>query len=147
MVDRVSSDSSSVTTRRGSLARSGGTRKPCLRLPDDVELADGDVFRLVLDGDEYHARVAADDSGLFVRGAYDNRRLVRTPGEGTNRLVEWCREVGRGPGDAVELDAVDPGYLYGLRAPGARTVYRVTPRPDQSLAAIAERLDGGDEDG
>ncbi|MFB6131333.1 MAG: hypothetical protein ABEJ28_10995 [Salinigranum sp.] len=144
MPDRVPSDSPSVTTLRASLARSGGTRKPCLRLPDGVDLEPGDLFRLVLDGRERHARVDGDASGALVRGAYDNRRLARNPGEGENRLVEWCRAIDRGPGEAVELDEVDPGYLYGLRVPGKRAVYEVTRRPDESLAAIAERLDGED---
>lgn len=146
MADRVPSDSPSVETHRASLARSGGTRKPCLRLPDGIDLAAGDCFRLVLGGDDYHARVDADANGRLVRGAYDNRRLARNPGEGENRLVEWCRDVERGPGDAVEFDAVDPGYLYGLRVPGRRAVYRVTRRPDESLSSIAEKFGrDGDE--
>jgi hypothetical protein len=36
---------------------------------------------------------------------------------------------------------VTPGYLYGVRVPGDRAVYRVTREPDDSLSAIAERLE------
>ena len=146
MAGSVPSDSPSVETFGASLARSGGTRKPCLRLPAGVDLAAGDYFRLALDGREYHARTDEDSKGLLVRGAYDNKRLARNPGEGENRLVEWCREVGRGPGDAVDVDEVDPGYLYGLRQPGNRVVYQVTRRPDDSLASIAENLARDEDD-
>jgi len=140
--DRVASDGEAVTTYRARLARSGGTRRPCLRLPDDAAVEGGDLIRLVLDGDEYHARVASDADGALVRGAYDNRRLARADGEGTNRLVEWVRSVDRETGRSVDLDEVTPGYLYGVRVPGRRTVYSVTRQPDSSLSSIAEGLDG-----
>ena len=141
MPDRIASDADGVTTYRAHLARSGGTRLPCLRLPDEAGLEAGDEIRLVLDGARYHARVVGDASGLLVRGAYDNRRLMREgSGEGENRLVEWCREHGREPDDAVDLDAVDPDHLYGVRVPGERTVYEVSKRPNSSLRDIADSL-------
>lgn len=142
MADSVPSDHSSVTTVRASIARSGGTRRPCLRLPDGLDVDGGDVVRLVLAGRERHARVVTDDRGPLLRGAFDNRRLARNPGEGDNRLVEWCGDVDRAPGDAVELDEVVPGDLYGLRVPGERVVYDVSEGPSDSLAAIAEQIDG-----
>ncbi|MFD1632610.1 DUF7112 family protein [Haloplanus ruber] len=140
MSDRVASDGDAVTTYRAELARSGGTRRPCLRLPDDAALDPGEFVRLVLDGDEYHARVDADASGLLLRGAYDNRRLARSDREGTNRLVEWVRGTDLEAGRSVDFDEVTPGHLYGARVPGRRTVYTVTRQPDDSLAAIAEDL-------
>jgi hypothetical protein len=141
--ERVPSDHPSVTTYRARLERSGGTRRPCLRLPADVDddVTAGSSVRLVLDGNEYHASVTSDTSGLVVRGAYDNRRMARER-DGPNRLVEWARTAERGPGDAVELDAVVPGTLYGLRVPGVRAVYEATEPPSDSLSAIAESLDG-----
>ncbi|MFB6101514.1 MAG: hypothetical protein ABEJ73_03000 [Haloplanus sp.] len=142
MTDRVASDGDAVTTYRARLARSGGTRRPCLRLPDEVELDAGTIIRLVLDGDEYHAPVESDSEGRLLRGAYDNRRLARTDREGANRLVEWARAADREVGQSVEFDAVTPGYLYGVRVPGRRTVYSVTRQPDSSLSSIAENLDG-----
>lgn len=141
MSDRVASDGEAVTTYRARLARSGGTRRPCLRLPDEAAVDAGDVIRLTLDGDEYHARVESDAEGHLLRGAFDNRRLARTDGEGENRLVEWVRAVDRETGQSVDLDEVTPGYLYGLRVPGQRTVYSVTRQPDSSLSSIAEGLD------
>ncbi|WP_224267805.1 DUF7112 family protein [Haloprofundus salinisoli] len=141
MPDRVSHDNPSVTTYRARLERSGGTRRPCLRLPDEVEAEGGDVVRLVLDGDERHAKVDSDAQGPLIRGAYDNRRLARTPGAGENRLVEWAESNDRKPGTSVELDEVEPGYLYGLRVPGKRAVYSVTHQPKSSLADIARQLD------
>lgn len=141
MSDRIASDGDAVTTYRAHLARSGGTRLPCLRLPDDASVDAGDEIRLVLDGTRYHARVVGDASGLLVRGAYDNRRLLREEsGDGENRLVEWCRDHGREPDDAVDLDAVDPGHSYGLRVPGERAVYEVSKRPNRSLRDIADSL-------
>ena len=144
MPERVPSDHPSVTTYRAHLQRSGGTRRPCLRLPAQVEIADGDFVRLVLDGTEYHAAVTSDTKGLVLRSAHNNRRMARER-DGENRLVEWADAVGRDPGDAVELDEVEPGTLYGLREPGARAVYTATETPRDSLSAIAERLErGGD---
>ena len=140
MPERVPSDHASVTTYRGQIERSGGTRRPCLRLPDDVGLHDGDLIRIALGGTQYHARVDADASGLLVRGVYDYRRLARTPGEGTNRLVEWVEETGRSPDSAVELDEVEVGFLYGVRVPGSRVVYEATESPTSSLADIAEEF-------
>jgi hypothetical protein len=140
VAERVPSDHPSVTTYRAHLQRSGGTRRPCLRLPDGVTAADGDVGRLVLDGTEYHATVTSDTEGRVVRGAYDNRRMARDR-EGTNRLVEWAEAVDRDPGDAVSLDELVADTLYGLRVPGTRVVYTVTEPPSDSLSAIADALD------
>jgi len=138
--ERIPSDHGSVQSLRASLARSGGTRRPCLRLPDDVAVDEGDIIRLLLDGRTTHARVVSDASGLLLRGSYDNQRLSREPGDGENRLVEWCETHDRGPGDAVELDELDPGFCYGLRDPGERVVYDVPRRPNQSLSDIASKL-------
>lgn len=140
MAEHVPSDHDSVTTFRASIARSGGTRRPCLRLPDDAAVAEGDVVRILLDGATTFAQVRADSSGPLVRGAYDNERVAREPREGENRLVEWCDGHDRGPGDAVELDELDPGYCYGLREPGDRVIYDVPARPNESLRDIASSL-------
>ncbi|WP_049985268.1 DUF7112 family protein [Halobellus rufus] len=140
MSERIPSDHGSVRSLRASLARSGGTRRPCLRLPDEVDVEGGDPVRLLLDGVTTHARVVSDANGLLLRGSYDNQRLAREPGEGENRLVEWCETHDRGPGDAVELDELDPGFCYGLREPGERVVYDVPRRPNQSLSDIASKL-------
>ncbi|WP_435074631.1 DUF7112 family protein [Halorubrum sp. HHNYT27] len=153
---RVASDDEGVASIRVSLARSGGTRRPCVRVPEDDELdgrvesgsceslrmTAGDVIRVVIDREEYHAPVTADSAGRLVRGAFDNRRLAREAGEGENRLVSWLDANGRGPGDSVVLDVVVPGELYGLRIPGERAVYEATRGPPSSLSDIARDLDG-----
>jgi len=153
---RVPSDDEGVPSIRVSLARSGGTRRPCVRIPDDDELdervesgsceslslAAGDVVRVAIDREEYYAPIRSDGEGRLVRGAFDNRRLAREPGEGTNRLAEWLDRNDREPGDAVVLDAVVPGDQYGLRIPGDRTVYEATRGPRPSLSDIACDLDG-----
>ncbi|MFB6305121.1 MAG: hypothetical protein ABEH47_08135 [Haloferacaceae archaeon] len=140
-MERVPSDHPSVTSHRARVARYGGTRRPCLRLPEAVDAGDaeGETIRLVIDGAERHARVEADAEGRLLAGAYDNPRLARER-EGENRLVAWLRDVDRDPGESVALDAVVDD-LYGVRAPGERTVYEATRGPDDSLAAIAERVD------
>lgn len=145
-MERIPSDHPSVTTHRARVARYGGTRRPCVRLPDAVDAEEGALLRLVLDGDERHARVEADARGRLLAGAYDNRRLARER-EGTNRLVDWLRASDRDPGASVLLDEVDPGDLYGLRAPGDRAVYEAARGPDDSLASIAERVERGERDG
>jgi hypothetical protein len=140
VTERVPSDHPSVTTHRAHLERSGGTRRPCLRVPEAAALDADDVVRLVLDGHEYHAVVTGDSRGLVVRSAHDNRRMARER-DGENRLVEWASQADRGPGDAVEVDEVVPGTLYGVRVPGHRAVYTATEAPRDSLSAIAESLE------
>lgn len=153
---RLPSDDRSLASIRVRVARSGGTRRPCVRLPGDDQLADrlesgaresldvaaGDLVRIIIDRAEYHARVDADTEGRLLRGAFDNRRLARTSGEGDNRLIEWLTEHGREEGDALLLDVVAPGDAYGLRLPGDRTVYDVDAGPRDSLADIARDVDG-----
>jgi hypothetical protein len=142
MANRLPSDHASVRTERAAVARSGGTRRPCLRLPTGLELDSGDLVRLVLDGDESHARVQADSSGLLLRGAYDMRSEAKEPGRAENRLVEWLQANDREPDDALDLDVLDPGERYGLRLPGERVVYKDISSPGSSLQDIAKDLDG-----
>ena len=145
MSSRLPSDSDAVETDRAELVRLGSARTQGVRLPERAsdEVSAGDTVRVVFDGGEYHAVVAEDTRGLLLRGAYDNKRLARTTGEGENRLAEWLRELGRESGNSVEFDTVVEGEQYGLRAPGDRTVYTVTQGPRSSLSSIADQL--GDE--
>ncbi|XVH32693.1 DUF7112 family protein [Haloferacaceae archaeon DSL9] len=144
MSERIASDNAGIDTHRATVARLGGTRRRCVRIPDAVaaDLSEGDLVRIVFDRTEHHARVAGDADGLLLRGAYENRRLARTRGDGDNRLAAWLAASGREPGQSVELDVVLGGDLYGLRTPGERAVYQVKEGPKDSLASIAERLDG-----
>ncbi|MGQ3329701.1 DUF7112 family protein [Halorubrum sp. FL23] len=153
---RVPSDDEGVASIRVSLARSGGTRRPCVRLPNDDELdgrvesgdceslalSAGDIVRVAIDREEYYAPVRSDGEGRLLRGAFDNRRLAREPGEGANRLAEWLDDNDRDPGDVIVLDVVVAGEQYGLRIPGERTVYEATRGPRSSLSDIARNLDG-----
>ncbi|KPN30059.1 hypothetical protein SY89_00781 [Halolamina pelagica] len=150
MADRIPSDHASVHTERAEVARSGGTRRPCLHLPADLALAPGSFVRLVVGGDEYHAEVREHRSGFLLRGAYDLKSEARDPGRAENRLVEWLREEGREAGDPVEIDEIEPGERYGLRLPGERAFYRDSSGPGGSLQDIASDLAGtgqGGEDG
>lgn len=146
MADRIPSDHASVRTERAEVARSGGTRRPCLRLSTDLNVESETFVRLVVDSEERHVKVRGDRSGLLLRGAYDLKSEARDPGRAENRLVEWLREQDREPGDPVEIDEIEPGERYGLRLPGERTVYRDTSGPGGSLQDIASDLAGDDID-
>lgn len=142
MTERVPSDHPSVDTYRARLARSGSTRRPCLRVPEEADLRADEILRLILDGTEYHARVqSGGSSDLVITGAYHNRRLAREDGsEGENHLLAWFDANDLDIGDSLEFDEIDPGDVYGLRVPGKRAVYEVARGPDDSLAAIADEL-------
>lgn len=146
MPDRIPSDHASVHTERAEVARSGGTRRPCLRLPAVLHLDAGAFVRLVIDGETHHAEIQGESSGLLLRGAYDLKSEARDPGRAENRLVEWLREQDCKPGEPVEIDEIDAGERYGVRLPGERAVYRDGRGPGRSLQGIAETLDGDSED-
>ena len=144
MATRVTSDD--LETHRAEIARLGSTRTRCLRLPDavDDELSDGDFIRLVIDRAERHARVETDARGRLLRGAFAFKREARAGRGEENYLATWLAALDREVGDGVDLDAVIPGELYGLRRPGNRAVYDAVSGPTESLSSIAERLDGGE---
>jgi len=149
--DRIASDAAALSSHRTHLVRSGGTRLPALAVPSAASLSGGERIRLVLDGRQCHARVQSSADGAVIRGAYDTGGDLRVvegrddsvaPAAVDNRLVEWCHDHERERGDAVEFDEIDPGFHYGLRAPGERAVYDVLRRPDAGLRDIARDLDG-----
>jgi len=143
MRTRLPSDSEAVDTTRAEIVRLGSARRQGIRLPEAASeaLAAGDAVRLVFDDTEYHAVVAEDTRGRLIRGAYDNKRLAKTTGDGENRLADWLRDLGRESGNSVAFDIVVDGEQYGLRAPGERAIYTVKQGPRDSLASIAEDLD------
>jgi len=104
----------------------------------------GEVLRLVLDGSTRHARFEAFAGSVRATGAYDAPDLARSPGEGENRLREWVEDRGLATGRTVHLDVIEPEFAYGLRAPGEETIYDAPSKPDDSLASIAQSLDGED---
>lgn len=134
----------SLTSVVGSVDRAGGTRRLEVRLPTDGEASFpvGDVVRVVLDGTERRARVdqTADGTPVF-RGVYDTPSQARDPGSAANRLDEWVDSEGLEAGRSVHVDVVEPGFKYGVRAPGDDATYESTGRPDQGLADIAASLD------
>jgi len=134
----VSSDG--VETVRASIERAGALDRPKLLVPEGT-MPEG-VVRVDDAGATYHARVEVGlDGDLELRGLYDNARLART-GEGENRLGEWVAEAGLEAGRSALVDVVVDGEQYGLRAPGTSAVYDVMESPDDSLASIAEDVDG-----
>ena len=142
MADRVGGDHPSVTTLRGELGRRGGTRRPAVEVsPDDRDaLPTGGTVRLVVDGRERLAPVGEHGLTRAFLGAYDNARLARER-DGPNRLAEWVEERGLEFGRSVLVDVVEPGEVYGLRAPGEEAVYEVERGPAESLRRIAEDLE------
>jgi len=143
MSTRLPSDSNAVDSYRATIVRRGGSRTPCLKFPAAVAetVAVDDRVTIVIDGTEYYATVAGDDSGRLLYGGYDTRKQARTTGEGTNRLGAWLRGLDREIGDSVVCDVVVDGERYGLRAPGDRVIYTVKHEPRDSLQSIAESLD------
>lgn len=143
MPERVPSDHDAVDSHRLHVETVGATSRPRVPLPEAVDLAEGDVIRLSIEGDVSHAQVASTLSGtLALAGAYDNARLAREADEGTDHLREWLDDHGIGGGDPLLLDVVTPGYAYGLRRPGDRVVYAAVEPPSDSLSGIARDLEG-----
>ncbi|ERG96027.1 hypothetical protein [Haloquadratum walsbyi] len=144
MAGRLPSDHDQVQSYRASLTRSGRIRRPSLQLPTEITLTENEIIRLLLDEQQTHARVSvasvtADEQ--VIRGAFENSRVARTPGDGENLLNKWCEKHDLEIGDAVEIDVLDAGFCYGLRSPGDRVVYSVPSRPNESLHNIASNLD------
>ena len=142
MSERVPSDHDAVDTHRVPVEAVGRTGRPRVVLPDEIDLQDGDIVTLALDGDEYKARVETSlDGDRTVTHVADNRRLARER-DGENRLTEWVAEADVSVGGSAHLDVVTEGHQYGLRTPGKRVVYTATDAPDSSLSDIASDLDG-----
>jgi len=143
MSDRVPSDHPGVPTVDATLVRAGRTDRPRIAIP--AEHADrfpaDDVVRLVVDGDERFAPVAEEltGDGRQLRGAYDTPEAARRPRDATDYLADWRVEAGVPFDSTVHVDVVEPGYKYGLRAPGGRAVY-ATGRPDEGLRDLASDL-------
>lgn len=146
-MDRVSSDHPSIDTVAATLRTWGPTDRPEVRLPTEATdiLPDGAVVRLVLDGDEFYCRPAVRDGTTVVRGAYDTPELARDSGGARNRLADWVEARDLAPGRTVDLDVVDAAFRYGLRGPGETATYPNGGSPSDTLASIAERVDGGDD--
>ncbi len=142
MTDRLPSDHDAVTSYRTRRKRVGRTTRVRIPLPAGIDVDEGDVIRLSLEGTTYQAQVQSSlDGDLDVRGAFDNARLARS-GEGENHLQSWVDSVGLDAGDAVVLDVVTPGFKFGLRRPGERVVYEATEEPSSTLSDIARDIDG-----
>jgi hypothetical protein len=142
VAERLPSDHDAVESRRGELTRVGRTDRPQVELPSDVAVAPGEILRVALDGTAYSAQVEETLGGTpVVRHVADNDRLARERA-GTDRLAEWVQTADVTVGNAVAVDIVTEGYMYGIRTPGQRAVYTATEPPDSSLADIAADLDG-----
>ncbi|PSP82533.1 hypothetical protein BRC96_09930 [Halobacteriales archaeon QS_6_64_34] len=142
MSERVPSDHDAVDTHRVPVEAIGRTGRPRVVLPDEIDLQDGDIVTLALDGDGYEARVETSlDGDRTVTHVADNRRLARER-DGENRLTEWVAGADVAVGGSAHLDVVTEGHQYGLRTPGKRVVYTATDAPDSSLSDIASDLDG-----
>ncbi|MFB6110492.1 MAG: hypothetical protein ABEJ60_06425 [Halodesulfurarchaeum sp.] len=142
MTERLAHDHPTIETIPAKLARRGRTTRPTVRVQGDLEVEPGSLVRLMLDGTEYRAPVERREDGTPVfRRAASSPAVARDPAPAENALVEWVESTGLGMGRTVHVDVVEPGFRYGLRAPGESAVYP-SGRPDDSLASIAENLDG-----
>ena len=146
MADRISSDHSSLTTVRATLVQSGGLDRPKVEIPADVadHFPSDELVRVVADDTEYRARIESPlaEDGREIRGLYETPRVARNPGEGENHLSTWLDGTDVEFDQSVLVDVIEAGFKYGLREPGERVFYEATESPDDSLASIAENLDG-----
>ncbi|UWG47670.1 Uncharacterized protein HSRCO_1387 [Halanaeroarchaeum sp. HSR-CO] len=142
MPDRVAHDHPTVETLDGTLARYGATHRSEIRLPSNDAIPVDEVLRVVLDGVEYRAEIAARSNGdPVIRGAYETPRQARNPGAATDHLDPWVEDRDLAFGRTVHVDVVDAGHKVGLRAPGESATYTVVEPPKDSLAAIAKDLE------
>ena len=140
MTDRLPSDHPSIETVRVPVERHGGGLR--LAVPTDVIPADETVVRIIVDErTRFASFTRMNGESQWLIGVYDTMKGASAPSTGTNRLVEWLTDRERGPGSSVEIDVIEPGFLYGLREPGTRTVYQGFERPSASLSAIARDLE------
>lgn len=141
MTERVRSDG--VETIRATVERSGGTRRPEVRLPAGRagDLPEGPI-RVTIEGTEYHAPVVTGSKSTALRGAYANARRARER-DGTDHLATWIDDREIGFGRSVLLDVIVPGEQYGLRAPGEDVVYAVRREPSTGLQDIARDVEEG----
>lgn len=143
---RVASDGDSVVTVRATLARTGRTDRPRIRLPEDADperFPPEEPVRVVADGRTYHAVIDYDlEDRLVIAGLYDNAARARE-GDGENHLDAWADAADIEFGGSVLLDVVTAGFQFGLRAPGTDAVYTVLDEPDSSLADIARQVEDG----
>lgn len=144
MANRIAHDHPTIETIAAKIDRHGGTTRPEVVVAESLDVEPETLVRLVLGGTEYRAPVEATDTGGSVfRHAAPSPTAARHPGTTENALVEWIAERNLDVGRSLHLDVVEPGFRYGLRAPGEEAVYD-GGKPDESLAAIARTLDSGD---
>ena len=145
-MERIPSDNEAINTYDATVVAHGTRRRPALSLPQSAAIPVGEVIRVVLTGDTQtyftQPEAFADDEGPRVTGIYGTPETARTHSGGEDRLRPWLEAVELTIGRTVHCDVIEPGYKYGLRAPGERTVYNAPGRPDEQLASIARDLDG-----
>ena len=137
-MDRVRS--TDLPTIDATLASLGAVGRPAIELPDDASVPTETVLRLTIDGTVRHVRFEEYAGTTRAMGAFDAPDLVRSPGDGENRLRQWVEAQGLATGRTVHLDVIQPEFAYGLRAPGEELVYDAPAPPNDSLASIAEDL-------
>lgn len=143
-MDRVSSENPSVETVTGTVRRYGGTSRPQVELPADAadDFPADEVVRVTLAGTSYRTRIERSGDSPVLRGAYETPSQAREPGSAEDFLREWLADAELDVGRSVLVDVIEPGYAYGVRAPGETAYYDATEKPKDSLADIARDLDG-----
>lgn len=145
MADRVSSDA--VPTVRATLVKHGAMNRLRVEIPADEmdRFPPGDVIRLLFDGATRYAEVKrhlTEDTYLLA-GAFDTPEDARER-TGTDRLEEWSDAETLQAGQSVLVDVIEEDFLYGVRSPGSREFYTAVEAPEESLADIAEQVEGGE---
>jgi hypothetical protein len=81
-------------------------------------------------------------AGPIIAAVYPTAAGCRRQGRRGDLLGPWLNAIDAAVGDPLILDELVPDAWYGLRQPGRRRIYEVPRAPDESLAAIAARIDG-----
>ncbi|RQG94430.1 DUF7112 family protein [Natrarchaeobius chitinivorans] len=143
MTDRISSDHPSIRTVRATCTETAGGVRLDVPADDRDAFPIDDVVRIVADRETLFARIdrALTGDDLSVPGVYETPEAARDPGGQTDRLAEWTDEHEVRAGGSILIDVVEPDYLYGLREPGTTAYYDAVEPPNESLSAIAKRLE------
>ena len=139
MADRVRSDA--LETLDATLVRHGPRGRLAVELPDSTTLSTDDVLRCTIAGTERFVRPTTVAGGAVrFTGAYEAPSIARSPGGDDDYLRAWLDQADLDAGRTVHVDVIEPGFKYGLRAPGETAVYDATESPDDDLASIAEQF-------
>lgn len=140
MGERVPHDHPTIETLEATLRRRGRTTGPVVRVEAHPLEEVATPVRLLMDGSQYWTIFEVRDRGIEIRYVSETESALADQPPELNALVDWVEDAGLTFGRSLHLDVVEPGFKYGLRAPGESAIYG-SGRPDSSLSEIAQNLE------